>query len=244
MAELIGYGKFIKQHREASGYKSQRQLAEATKISSATLSRIEAEIQKPNIDTLRILSDYLKTTTYADLMEKTGYFEGLSDKKKEGVSNFFTVHKSLDDALKISVTTIFDLGADATEKLMIVIKAELADELQDYLIESGSDEINPEASAVVDFLAFADSSMEVKANLNVQFDEIIKKHATSIHTGLNPSPSLSEPEFNPFDIFRLIDMYTDDEIIENFYHFYNDVELDEKTIRMHLSYVRFLKSQK
>lgn len=70
-----GFGKFIERHRIASGYKSQRKLADATGISSATISRIESEEQRPQPETLQILSKYLKTTSYVELMFVCGYWD-------------------------------------------------------------------------------------------------------------------------------------------------------------------------
>lgn len=67
-------GAFIEKHRKASGYNSQRQLAEKTGISSATISRIEAGVQKPNPDTLKVLSKHLSSTSYVELMVVAGYW--------------------------------------------------------------------------------------------------------------------------------------------------------------------------
>jgi len=72
---MIGYGDFIKKHRLASGFKSQRRLAEKTGISPATISRIESEIQLPEIRTLQTLSHYLETTSYVELMVVCGYWD-------------------------------------------------------------------------------------------------------------------------------------------------------------------------
>ncbi|MEB6550216.1 helix-turn-helix transcriptional regulator [Heyndrickxia sporothermodurans] len=58
-----GYGYFIKKHRIESGFKSIRQLAERSGISSATISRIEREVQKPEVRTLETLSKHLKSTS-------------------------------------------------------------------------------------------------------------------------------------------------------------------------------------
>lgn len=69
-----GFGDFIKHHRIASGYKSQRKLAEKTGISPATISRIESEIQKPEMETLKVLAPYLESTSLVELMVKCGYW--------------------------------------------------------------------------------------------------------------------------------------------------------------------------
>lgn len=70
-----GYGEFIKKHRLLSGFKNQRRLAEKTKISPATISRIEKEIQKPEANTLKVLSHYLTSTTLVELMVACGYWD-------------------------------------------------------------------------------------------------------------------------------------------------------------------------
>jgi len=58
--------------------------------------------------------------------------------------------------------------------------------------------------------------------------------------------SSDEPieKFNPLMIFELVDKYTDDEIIEKYHHQDDDGTLTEQQVRMHLQYVRFLKTQK
>lgn len=60
----------------------------------------------------------------------------------------------------------------------------------------------------------------------------------------NSDPLANEKEFDPFMIFDLVDKYSDDQIIEKFYHTNEDGKIDEATVRMHLSHVRFLKGQK
>lgn len=68
-------GAFIQHHRIKSGYRSQRGLANESGISAATISRIEKNIQKPNPETLKELSKYLKTTSYVELMVVAGYWD-------------------------------------------------------------------------------------------------------------------------------------------------------------------------
>lgn len=68
-------GKFIERHRKLSGFSSQRKLAEKSGVSSATISRIEGNIQKPNVETLKDLSKYLTSTSYVELMVAAGYWD-------------------------------------------------------------------------------------------------------------------------------------------------------------------------
>lgn len=70
-----GYGAFIRKHRLASGYKSQRALAEKTGINHATISRIEKSEQMPEKRTLQTLADYLTTTSYVELMVICGHWD-------------------------------------------------------------------------------------------------------------------------------------------------------------------------
>ena len=72
---MLSYGEFIKRHRIASGFKSQRKLADECGISSATISRIESEVQKPEMETIKQLAPYLKTTSLVELMVVCGYWD-------------------------------------------------------------------------------------------------------------------------------------------------------------------------
>lgn len=71
----MGYGEFIKKNRIASGFTKQVQLAEKSGITAATISRIEKEIQKPSMETLKELARFLTTTSYVELMVVCGYWD-------------------------------------------------------------------------------------------------------------------------------------------------------------------------
>jgi transcriptional regulator with XRE-family HTH domain len=70
---MTNIGKKIELLRIKHGFKSQRQLALKSNISSATLSRIESGLQNPNPETLMALSECLPSTTYQELMHLAGY---------------------------------------------------------------------------------------------------------------------------------------------------------------------------
>ncbi len=72
---MLGYGEFIKKHRIASGFKSQRRLADKSGVSTATISRIESEIQVPEARTIKTLAEYLTSTSYVELMVVCGYWD-------------------------------------------------------------------------------------------------------------------------------------------------------------------------
>jgi transcriptional regulator with XRE-family HTH domain len=66
-------GKFISELRLHSGYKTLKQLSQVSGVSSATISRIEANIQKPLPGTLWRLFPYFKDITYQELLKRCGY---------------------------------------------------------------------------------------------------------------------------------------------------------------------------
>ena len=95
----IGYGEFIRAHRIKSGFKSQRKLAEVTSIANSTISRIEKEIHKPDVDTLKELAKYLTSTSLVELMIVCGYWdkedllEDLPESKEEILNYDDNAHK-------------------------------------------------------------------------------------------------------------------------------------------------------
>lgn len=70
------FGEYFRKIRKAAGFKTQKQLAQASGVSQATISRIEEGTQKPQIGTLTILADYLGVSNSL-LIDKAGYL--LSD---------------------------------------------------------------------------------------------------------------------------------------------------------------------
>jgi transcriptional regulator with XRE-family HTH domain len=78
--ELIPFGVYLSKLREKSGFKTKSELAKASGISIATISRIESGIQRANPETLKALAEHLKGVVYEDLLEKLNYIEA---KEKE-----------------------------------------------------------------------------------------------------------------------------------------------------------------
>jgi transcriptional regulator with XRE-family HTH domain len=83
------FGEYLKNLRLSNGIKTQRQLALKTGISGATISRLESNIQKPEPDTLKAISNHLFNTTYEELLKVAGYLnvsgetKQLSDKEQK-----------------------------------------------------------------------------------------------------------------------------------------------------------------
>lgn len=68
------FGDFLRKLRKARGFKAQKDFAEATGISQASISRIENNTQIPEPDTLKIFAKVLDFS-YADLMVRAGYWD-------------------------------------------------------------------------------------------------------------------------------------------------------------------------
>lgn len=74
---MNSFGDYLKKVRIEKGFRTQKDLSDASKISQATLSRIEAGTQKPQLDTLRVLAKVLNLT-YSRILKESGNYD-LSD---------------------------------------------------------------------------------------------------------------------------------------------------------------------
>ncbi len=68
------FGNHLAKLREAAGYKSQLQFANAVGISSSSISRVEANKQQIEPETLKKIAPFLNVS-YEELMFKAGYLE-------------------------------------------------------------------------------------------------------------------------------------------------------------------------
>ncbi|WP_010278910.1 helix-turn-helix domain-containing protein [Paenibacillus senegalensis] len=101
------FGEILKRHRRSNGFKSQRQFADKVGISSATLSRIEAGVQRPSPETIKAISKHLKDISYEDLMEKAGYLEAAEKIKDLGsLKDHLNTLKDLDPNLLSSTLAL------------------------------------------------------------------------------------------------------------------------------------------
>lgn len=120
------FGEFLKELRKKFGYKTQKQLADISGVSQTTLSRIEAGIQRPQPETLRVLADHLRPYTYGELMEKAGYLEGLSTDDIEYVKELFD--ESEEYAYEIEISSKIDSISDKDQfkgNALSLLKTEL-----------------------------------------------------------------------------------------------------------------------
>lgn len=86
---MKNYGEFIKHHRLASGFKTQRKFAEVTGVSAATISRIEDNKHRPAPETIQAFANHLKSTSLVELMVVCGYWdeENLNGEKTDTKEN-------------------------------------------------------------------------------------------------------------------------------------------------------------
>lgn len=75
MEDLKKFGEWFKEIRMTSGFNTQKELSEMSGVSRATISRIEAGIQRPDPETISDASIYLTSTTYDQLMFNAGYLK-------------------------------------------------------------------------------------------------------------------------------------------------------------------------
>jgi SOS-response transcriptional repressor LexA/DNA-binding XRE family transcriptional regulator len=76
------FGKYLKSIRFDKGFKTQKELSDASEISQATLSRIEAGIQKPQPETLKVLALVLNIP-YSSLLREAGYLSSSDESLSE-----------------------------------------------------------------------------------------------------------------------------------------------------------------
>lgn len=97
------FGEYIKMLRIKNGYKSQRQLADASGISNGTIARIENGTQKPTADTLKVLSKFLNTD-YVDLLLKAGYLPESYINESEGKGRSNDLQSSTSESIGKSIS--------------------------------------------------------------------------------------------------------------------------------------------
>ncbi len=81
---LKEFGEYFSEIRKREGYKSQRDLAEKSGVSNATISRLESGTTKPSPEVLRELANCFVNVTYEELMQNAGYMDLLSVIREDG----------------------------------------------------------------------------------------------------------------------------------------------------------------
>lgn len=72
---LKEFGEYFSSLRKREEYKSQRDLADKSGVSNATISRIESGANRVTTEVLRELANCFVTVTYEELMQKAGYLD-------------------------------------------------------------------------------------------------------------------------------------------------------------------------
>jgi transcriptional regulator with XRE-family HTH domain len=195
VAENSPIGEYIKISRIQEGYKTQKQLSEASGVSQTTLSRIEAGLQKPQPDTLLQLSRYLRSATYGELMEKAGYLDGLSEADKAFMSEFFDEHAMLDENIEIIIKDLSKhdiFPIDVMKRLHSELKP-LFDSKKIEIIEWGTPRRLTELIKILD-LDTEFKNKIYKALLRVEKLLRVSHPASGSYGKESPSMELSEDE--------------------------------------------------
>lgn len=173
------FGDFLKKIRKQRGFKTQKSFSEASGISQTTLSRIEAGIQRPLPETIRILAQHLKPYTYGELMEKAGYFDGLLQEDKNFVMELFDESEHIENELRIfKLIDSISTGDKFDNSTLDILKSELGP-----LIESeGWTDIEYTPGSIKQLVRELDSNIEYK---QMVFDSLLRTknllHRTDIY---------------------------------------------------------------
>lgn len=71
--DLKEFGEYFAELRKEEGFKSQRDLADRSGISNATISRIESGTNRASPEVLREIANCFLTVSYEELLQKAGY---------------------------------------------------------------------------------------------------------------------------------------------------------------------------
>ncbi|TKI54527.1 helix-turn-helix transcriptional regulator [Brevibacillus antibioticus] len=181
----VAFGEFFKEQRIRSGYKSQRKLASVSGVSNGTIARIEAGTQKATIETLRILSKYLTSTSYGEMFEKSGHFEGLTDEKRVQMMSHYDFRIEFTEEFRELIKKMAPSGKFTEE-----VKQDLVNSIENYVDENF--EYTPEA--LID-LMYEKGDASDMGDLYMEVLETAKKHGVVNENSPN-SPSATSRVFD------------------------------------------------
>lgn len=170
---MSSFGDYLKELRKKHGFKTQKQLADISGISQTTLSRIEAGLQKPQPDTLKILAQHLSPTTYGELMDRAGYFDGMPDNERDVITDFFTEHSDLDENIEKTLTRLAKNGEFSSE-VVDCLKQEIG-----HVAEEAEFEIEYTPDGIRRMLNELDPDLDQKASI---LEALVR--ARKLHTRL------------------------------------------------------------
>jgi len=187
------FGQYVKKIRESKNL-SLADVAVESGISTSQISRIEnGQRGVPKPSTINNLAKGLKVP-YEELMEKAGYFKGMSDEKLQGVKDFFAIHRELDrkiekyiDALCIE-NKLYKGAIHSLEKLV-----------EKYIDDVGEDAVyTPEKLKGI--IKNADFSEDVKDEFARKLEEIVLENLNKINS--EPFPGTEYIEIQNFENYK------------------------------------------
>lgn len=132
--QLKDFGLWLTKRRESCGYKSQRRLAIRADVSTSTISRVEAGIQKAKPETLAKLAPYLKIS-HKELMIVAEYLDPEPVPKEESPEQ--KRRNKIEEVLaKIFSSAARGKGEEIVTNELIVTD-ELIDEVDEFIKEMG-----------------------------------------------------------------------------------------------------------
>jgi transcriptional regulator with XRE-family HTH domain len=89
------FGTYLAELRVCKGFENQKDLADVSGVSTATISRIESGLQKASINVIRKIAPHLKTSIQ-EMVERSGYLDEtddllineLNDEEKDLINRF------------------------------------------------------------------------------------------------------------------------------------------------------------
>lgn len=172
------FGNYFKEQRIKSGYKSQRKLAMESGISNGTIARIESGTQRATMETLRTLSKYLTSCSYGEMLEKSGYFEGLSNEKKAEMISAYDFRLEFTEEFRELIKKIAPNG-----KFTENIKKDIISSVEKYV----DDDFAYTPDALVE-LMYEKGDASDMADLYASVFDVVKMHLPNLETGPEHSP--------------------------------------------------------
>lgn len=172
------FGLYVKKLREEKNL-NLSDVALESGISTSQISRIEnGQRGIPKPATIQSLARGLKVP-YEKLMEKAGYFKGLSEDKLQGVKDFFASHRELDERIELYIQAISE-----ENKLCKDIFKSIEELIEKYLDEEEREEhdVIYTPSALKEVIRKADFPDDVKTNFVNDLERIVLNHINNKNT--------------------------------------------------------------
>lgn len=166
-------GDLIRRERIKNGFTTQKDFADVTGVSPATLSRIEKNTQKPTPETLMLISKHLPDVTYGELMKAAGYLEGLNEEHEQFITEFLNENEKLDNRIFELIDSIFSFTKVDTYLHTDLLKLFASTQIIDLYANCSADDIK-------NLYCQNDPDIETKRNLIESLESLLKKYSPKL----------------------------------------------------------------